>query len=111
MKGKELIKPYMLREPGEMGGSTFNVATCCHSIMCVDHPFYENNFCLVMAAGCKLDTDTTAPVMFKTNMESYDEKIRGPMPEKEYKLPGHYMEHMEEFMVTTSSVRPPDKDC
>ena len=38
----------MLREPppDSMGASVFSVATCCHTIMCIDHPFYEAKFCM-----------------------------------------------------------------
>ena len=67
IKGAEKLKPYCLREPHpEMGGSTFAVATCCSTIMCVDHPFYEEKWVLVMANVCKLNTGDVSS-KFQTN--------------------------------------------
>ena len=95
----------MLREPppDSMGASVFTVATCCHTIMCIDHPFYDGKFAMVIADVCNLNTGDCL-VKFQTNQESYDEKVRGPIlknAEKDYELKGNFMEHMGTFMETT----------
>jgi len=43
--------------PDSMGASVFSVATCCHTIMCIDHPFYEGKFAMIIADVCKVRTN------------------------------------------------------
>eukprot|EP01052_Picozoa_sp_SAG31_P009042 SAG31_NODE_467_length_15267_cov_13.792919_18_plen_129_part_00 len=56
MRGKEHLKCYYLREGMQ---SNRMVATCCHTCMIVDHPFYEEKVCLV------LDGEADDPHRFK----------------------------------------------
>ena len=90
--------------PDSMGASVFSVATCCHTIMCIDHPFYEGKFAMIIADVCKVRTNEIE-CKFQTNQESYNAKVRGPIQknaEKDYELKGNFMEHMGTFMETTS---------
>jgi len=44
IRGKENLRGFLLREGMH---STRLVATCCHTTLMVDHPFYEGKVCLV----------------------------------------------------------------
>lgn len=44
-RGKEHLKAYLLREGMHSNRLT---ATCCHTILLVDHPFYEGKLCLCL---------------------------------------------------------------
>jgi hypothetical protein len=61
MRGKEHLKCYLLREGMQ---SNRMVATCCHTCLLVDHPFYEEKVCLV------LDGEADDPHRFKV-MKNY----------------------------------------
>jgi hypothetical protein len=56
MRGQENLKCFLLREGMQCNRM---VATCCHTCMIVDHPFYEEKFCAV------LDGESDDPHRFK----------------------------------------------
>eukprot|EP00092_Neocalanus_flemingeri_P005005 GFUD01005382.1.p1 GENE.GFUD01005382.1~~GFUD01005382.1.p1 ORF type:complete len:204 (-),score=48.68 GFUD01005382.1:326-937(-) len=52
LSGREKTKLFKLRDNGM---SIRLVATCCHSTLLVDNPYYNNKVLMVMAQGAKLD--------------------------------------------------------
>ena len=52
----------MLRSVEEKGASIFSVATCCSSIMMIDHPeAYAGGSIMILHAGCISDSAHMAP--------------------------------------------------
>ena len=60
------------------GRSTRLETTCCHSILAVTHPAYQNNVVMVPSGACDLDAPALSPLA-RIYMD-WDEKADGPPP-------------------------------
>jgi len=77
VQGKERLELQQLREGAR---STRCVATCCHSILAVDHPAYSGNVVMVPANSCKLAVTSLPPALAQVYVSDWTADIDGPLP-------------------------------
>lgn len=81
-EGKEYLEAFKLRSSGK---STRLICKNCHSLIAVDHPYYNSNVLLFFPKHCVTNIDLSFPPTAYIMMNDYSENI-GPAPTKDIPL-------------------------